>query len=92
MRLPPRSPNLNAYAERWIGSVKRECLSEFIVVGRQALGRILDEYVEHYHQERNHQGVGNRLLFGQDGLTTDGEVGCRERLGGLLRFYHRKAA
>ena len=82
----------NAYAERRIGSVKRECPSEFTVVGRRALGQILTEYVEHYHRERNHQGVGNRLLLGQDGLPTDGEVACRERLGGLLRFYHRDAA
>jgi transposase InsO family protein len=92
LRLPPRSPNLNAFAERWIGSVKRECLSEFIVVGRQALRGILDDYVDHYHQERNHQGVGNRLLFGEDYLPTDGLVACRKRLGGLLRFYYREAA
>ena len=93
LRLPPRSPNLNAYAERWFGSVKGECLSEFIVVGQQVLCGILDEYVEHYHhQERNHQGVGNRLLFAEDGLPTAGQIACRERLGGLLRFYHREAA
>ncbi|MCZ6602148.1 MAG: integrase core domain-containing protein [Planctomycetota bacterium] len=83
---------MNAYAERWIGSIKRECLSEFIVLGRRALGQILTEYVEHYHRERNHQGVGNRLLFAEDGLPSNGNVACRERLGGLLRFYHREAA
>ncbi len=54
--------------------------------------RGLGPYVEQYHRERNHQGVGNRLLFAEDGLPSIGEVACRERLGGLLRLYHREAA
>jgi transposase InsO family protein len=56
--LPPWSPNLNAYAERWVRSVKEECLSRLILFGEAALGRALHEYVEHYHHERNHQGKG----------------------------------
>ena len=61
--LPPRSPNLNAYAERWVRSVKEECLSRLILFGEASLRHALHEYVEHYHHERNHQGKGNVLLF-----------------------------
>jgi transposase InsO family protein len=63
LRLPARSPNLNAFAERWVGSVKRECLSKMIFFGEQTLRRALAEYTEHYHAERNHQGKGNVFLF-----------------------------
>jgi putative transposase len=92
--LPPRSPNLNAYAERWVRSVKDECLSRLIVFGEKALRHALHEYVEHYHQERNHQGQGNVLLFpssSQD-RAHEGPLQCCERLGGLLKYYHREAA
>ena len=91
--LPARSPNLNAYAERWVRSVKEECLSKVILFGERSLRRVLSEYVEHYHAERNHQGKGNVLLFplGTD-IRRDGPVQCRERLGGLLRYYHQEAA
>jgi putative transposase len=91
--LPARSPNLNAYSERWVRSVKEECLSKLILFGERSLRRALSEYVEHYHAERNHQGKHNVLLFP---CTTDvhreGPVQCRERLGGLLRYYHQAAA
>jgi hypothetical protein len=91
--LPPRSPNLNAYAERWVRSVKDECLSKVILFGERSLRHALDDYVDHYHTERNHQGKGNILLF-PGGRTTcrDKPVQCRERLGGLLRYYHQDAA
>ncbi len=93
LALPARSPNLNAYAERWVRSVKEECLSKVILFGERSLRRALSEYVDHFHAERNHQGKGNVLLFP---LATDrqreGPVQCRERLGGLLRYYHREAA
>ena len=56
--LPPRSPNLNAYAERWVRSVKEEALSRMILFGEASLRHVLNEYVDHYHQERNHQGEG----------------------------------
>src|SRR6476660_8967494 len=89
--LPARSPNLNAYAERWVRSVKEECLSKIIVFGERSLRRALSNFVDHFHAERNHQGKGNILLFPQD---TDrhrkGPVRCRERLGGLLRYYHQE--
>jgi putative transposase len=91
--LPARSPNLNAYAERWVRSVKEECLCKVILFGERSLRRALSEYVEHYHAERNHQGKGNVLLFPQSANTRrDGHVRCRERLGGLLRYYHQEAA
>jgi putative transposase len=63
IRLPPRSPNLNAYAERFVRSVKEECVSKIIPIGSDMLGRSLREYINHYHRERNHQGIGNRTSF-----------------------------
>jgi hypothetical protein len=91
--LPARSPNLNAYAERWVRSVKEECLSKLILFGERSLRRALSEYVAHYHAERNHQGKSNVLLFGRVMETQREEaVQCRERLGGLLRYYHKEAA
>jgi putative transposase len=90
---PARSPNLNAYAERWVRSVKKECLSKVILFGGCSLRRALSEYVEHYHAERNHQGKGNVLLFPEDTETRrEQPIQCRERLGGFLRYYHQEAA
>src|SRR5215471_4457181 len=63
LRLPARSPNLNAYAERWVRSIKEECLSKLILFGEKSLQCVVSNYLEHYHQERNHQGMDNRLLF-----------------------------
>jgi putative transposase len=92
--LPPRSPNLNAYAERWVRSIKEECLSSVILFGGKSLRRTIEEYIEHYHQERNHQGRGNVLLFPsqRSEQKRDHSIQCRERLGGLLKYYHQKAA
>ena len=92
VRLPPRNPNLNAYAERWVRSVKDECLAKLILVGEPALQTALRAYVEHFHGERNHQGKGNLLLFPCEEMGQHGPVRCRERLGGLLKFYYRPAA
>jgi putative transposase len=94
LALPARSPNLNAYAERWVRSVKDECLSKVILFGERSLRRALSEYVEHYHAERNHQGKGNVLLFPRDTIIRHDQqpVQCRGRLGGLLRYYHQDAA
>lgn len=93
IRLPSRSPNLNAYAERFVRSIKDECLNRVVPLGETHLRRLVDEYVEHYHWERNHQGRHNRLLRPppQKGGPV-GHVRRRERLGGLLNFYHREAA
>jgi len=92
-RVGPRAPNLNAYAERWVQSLKRECLDHFIVFGEEHLRYLVSQYVAHYHQERPHQSLGNRPLS----HTSDppvlpleaGAVVCEERLGGLLKHYRR---
>jgi putative transposase len=83
----PRSPWQNAYADRWVRSVKEECLSKVILFGERPLRRALSEYVGHYHAERNHQGKDNVLLFPRYTCRRRaGPVQCRERLGGLLRY------
>ena len=95
LKLPARSPNLNAYAERWVKSVKDECLSKLILFGEKSLRRALCEYLIHFHTERNHQGEDNVLLFPaatKAMIHGDGSVGCKECLGGLLKYYHRDAA
>jgi putative transposase len=93
LRLPARSPNLNAHSERCVRSAKEERLSKLILFGERSLRRAMKEYVAHYHAERNHQGKSNVLLFPQVTETRcDKSVECRERLGGLLRYYHRDAA
>ena len=93
--LPARSPNLNAFAERWVRSVKEECLSKLILFGEGALRRAIAEFIQHYHFERNHQGKGNVLLFASSNDLQSKEsarVQCRERLGGLLKYYDSRAA
>jgi transposase InsO family protein len=93
LRLPASSPNLNAFAERWVRSVKQECLSKLILIGEGSLRRALNEYVAHFHSERNHQGKGNVLLFPEptDCASAGHRITCRQRLGGLLRYYARAA-
>jgi len=93
LKLPPQSPNLNAFAERWIRSVKDECLDQFILFGERSLRHVLQEYLTHHQHERNHQGLDNVIPFPDQ--RTDGPTGTirkAERLGGLLNFYHRAAA
>jgi putative transposase len=92
--LPPRSPNLNAFAERWVRSIKTECLSKLILFGEASLRRTITEFLKHYHHERNHQGKENMLLFpapGPPSSRLNPAVACHERLGGLLKFYQRAA-
>jgi transposase InsO family protein len=91
-RLPARSPNLNAYAERFVGSVRRECLSRVIPLGEAHLRRLLREYLEHYHSERNHQGIDNRLINPSVAANGEGPIHHRTRSGGLHSFYTREAA
>jgi transposase InsO family protein len=92
--LPPRSPNLNAYAERWVRSVKEEALSRLILFGERSLRHALTQYETHYHQERPHQGMGNVVLMPLPGHRTARQdpIRCRERLGGLLKYYDCDAA
>jgi len=92
--LPPRSPNLNAYAERWVRSVKEECLSRLILFGERSLWHALSMYTTHYHQERPHQGKGNVVLIppANHRQRPHDPIQCRERLGGLLKYYYCDAA
>jgi len=93
VKLPPRSPNLNAYAERFVRSIKKSCLERLILFGETSLRIAIQNFMAHYHLERNHQGVGNRLIQPEpDQLANTGTVQCRKRLGGMLNYYYRTAA
>ena len=93
VRLPPQSPNLNAFAERFVKSIKTECLEQFVLFGENSLRHVIREYLAHYHAERNHQGIENVIPFPDVRLDRqEGPVVKAERLGGLLNFYHRQAA
>jgi len=90
VKLPPKSPNLNAFAERFVRSIKEECLDRLISSSVEHLDYSVREYLQHYHHERIHQGLG-RIIEPEHGGNT-GEIICIERLGGLLKSYHRAAA
>jgi transposase InsO family protein len=93
VKLPPRSPNLNAYAERFVRTIKESCLDRLILFGEGSLRRAIREFTAHYHLERNHQGLGNRLIVPcvtEPG--TSGVIRRRQRLGGMLNYYYRQAA
>jgi len=91
--LPTRSPNLNAYIERYMRSMKDECLNKMIFFGEKSLRRALSEFEKHYHTERNHQGLGNNIIdFKEEAGLSSGSVQRRERLGGILNYYYRDAA
>jgi putative transposase len=93
IRLPPRSPNLNAFAERFVRSMKSECLDRMIFLGRTSLERAITQFMAHYHAERNHQGLANRLLRPAPvAVLPSQSVRRRQRLGGMLNYYHREAA
>ena len=96
--IPARSPNMSPHAERWVQSVKRECLDHFMVFGEKHLRYLLREYLAYYHGPRPHQGLGNVPLAMSSGVPEPveampvGDLVCHERLGGLLKHYERKAA
>ncbi len=93
LRLPARSPNLNAFAERFVRTIKEECLDRIIFFGEKMLQHTVTEFAVHYHCERNHQGLCNHLIDPDEGVRhTAGDVVCHERLGGLLKYYDRRAA
>jgi transposase InsO family protein len=93
IRLPPLSPNLNAFAERFVRSIKEECLTKMIFVGQGSLRRAITEYVTHFHEERNHQGLENRLIRERPAVAAnDASIHRQTRLGGMLSYYHRVAA
>jgi putative transposase len=93
VRLPPKSPNCNAHLERFFRSLKEETLSRLILFSETALCHATQEFLVHYHRERAHQGLGHRILEpGPEIDQHEGILACRERLGGLLKYYHRQAA
>ena len=93
IRLPPMSPNLNAYAERWVRSVRDGCLSKVIPIGQRMLHRALRGYVTHHRLERNQQGRGSALITPCSAVGgQDRTIGRRSRLGGILNYYERVAA
>jgi transposase InsO family protein len=97
LKLPAHSPNLNAFAERFVLSIRSECLNKLVPLGERHLRLAVSEFVEHYHIERNHQGLDNRLITtpaspANDNVGIAGPIERRERLGGLLNFYFRRAA
>ena len=93
VKLPARGPNLNAYAERFVRSIKSECLAQIIPLGEEHLRDAVKQYAEHYHLERNHQGLDNRLIEKPEGeVDMNSAVVRNERLGGILNYYERRAA
>jgi putative transposase len=92
VKLPPRSPNLNAYAERFVRTIKESCLDRMILFGEDALRKCIQEFIAHYHLERNHQGLSNRLIISPPEPAMTGAIQERHRLGGMLNYYYRDAA
>ena len=93
VKIPLMSPNLNSWSERWIKSIKAECLKHIIPLGEKSVRRSITSYVEHFHQERNHQGLENNIPFHAEHVgKASGEIKTKERLGGLLKYYYRDAA
>lgn len=91
VQTPFQAPNANAYAERFVRSIKHECLNQVIPFGERHLRRTLAEFVEHYHRERNHQGLDNELIDGVSSTRNATGIRRRQRLGGLLNYYCRAA-
>ena len=92
IRLPPRSPNLNAFAERFVRSIKSACLSRMIFFGQDSLQHAISQFMAHYHAERNHQGLENRLVRPAPLIAPSQPLRRHQRLGGILNYYHRVAA
>jgi putative transposase len=91
VQTPYQAPNANAYAERFVRSIKHECLNRVILFGEGHLRRTIAEFVEHYHGERDHQGLENKLIDGAPAVNNAGRIHRRQRLGGLLNYYARAA-
>jgi len=94
IRLPRKSPNLNAFAERWVRTAKELCVHRMIFFGERSLRHALSETVTFYNQERPHQAMGNKFIQPQfnNPPDTKGKITCRSRLGGMLNHYYRNAA
>ena len=98
IKTPVQAPNANAFAERWVRTVRQECLDWMLIWGRRHLERVLDEYVQHYNDERPHRGLALRpprdieVRAGPDAVTVAARVGRRDRLGGIVHEYYQVAA
>jgi putative transposase len=93
VKLPARSPNLNAYAERFVRTIKESCLERIILFGEGSLRKAIHEFIQHYRYERNHQGLGNPLIMREESCVgSTGEIQRRQRLGGMLNYYYRQVA
>ena len=93
VKLPPRAPNLNAHAERFVRTIKESCLERLILFGECSLRKAIHDFVMHYHHERNHQGLDNRLIMQEEcQASRTGAIQRRQRLGGMLNYYYRQAA
>jgi len=90
--LPAWSPNVNAFAERFVESAKSECLERMVLLGERHVRAAVRAFLQHYHEERPHQGLGNELIAPTTTVIGTGPITCRERLGGVLEFYDREAA
>lgn len=91
--LPSRSPNLNSHAERFVLSIRREALDRIVLLGERHLRHVVGAFAAHDRAERHHQGLYGQLIEANpDDVAGSGSIVCRERLGGMLRFYHREAA
>ena len=86
VRTPPAPPNCNAHAERFVRSIKEECLDRMLPLGEWHLRRLVREYVTHYHAERNHQGIGNALIDRPPPQPATGPIRRRQRAGGVLSY------
>jgi transposase InsO family protein len=93
VKLPPRAPNLNAHAERFVRTIKESCLERLILFGEGSLRKAIHDFVIHYHHERNHQGLDNQLIMKEESYAgRTGAIQRRQRLGGMLNYYYRQAA
>ena len=93
LRLPRRSPDLNAFAERWVRTIKENCLDQMILIGESSLRRAISQFVEHYNTERPHQSLENKIIEPRfEEIPAEGEIKRDSRLGGMLNYYYRKAA
>jgi transposase InsO family protein len=92
VQTPFQAPNANAHAERFVRSIKSECLNRVILLGERHLRQTIREFMEHYHRERNHQGLGNEVIEPSPTVeASDCRIRRRPRLGGLLNYYARAA-
>lgn len=92
LKMPKQSPNLNAYSERFVQTIKNECVNKMVFFGEKHVRYVINQYVEHYNNERPHQGLGNNRITPATFAQAQGRIRCRERLGGLLKSYYRQAA